>query len=58
MLKREIVWLTEERTFAELIQRGAYLSLVRFTRGGYDYEIVVENDEFVDEGTDDDTDED
>jgi hypothetical protein len=54
--KHEIIWLTEERTYAELIRRGAYLSLVRYSRGGYDYEILVENDEFVDKGNDDDTD--
>jgi hypothetical protein len=58
MPKNDIVWLTEERTHAELIKRGAYMSLVRYSRGGYDYEILVENDEFVDEGNDDESDED
>jgi hypothetical protein len=53
-----IVWLTEERTYAELMRRGAHFSLVRYSRGGYDYEILVENDEFVDKGNDDDPDED
>lgn len=55
MPRREIVWLQEERTFAELVQQGAYFSTVRFTRGGIDYEILVGNDEFDDyEGRDDD----
>lgn len=58
MPKPEIVWLTDERTYAELVRRGAHASLVRYSHGGYDYEILVENDEFVDEGNDNDTDED
>lgn len=56
MPKPEIVWLTEERTHAVLVRRGATFSLVRYSLSGYDYEILVENDEFVDKGNDDDTD--
>lgn len=59
MPKPEIVWLNEERTFAELIQRGAHFSMVKYTQGGYEYEILVGNDEFDDyEGNDNDDDED
>lgn len=59
MPKTRVVWLTEERTYAILVRRGAHFSLVKFSQGGYDYEILVENDEFVDdEGTDDDSDQD
>lgn len=55
----EIIWLVEERTYAELIRRGAFFSTVRYTRGGIEYEILVGNDEFDDyEGNDDDSDED
>jgi hypothetical protein len=55
----EIVWLHEERTFAELINLGAFYSTVRFTRGGIDWEIQVGNDEFeYYEGNDDDDDDD
>lgn len=42
----EYVWLTEERTYAELVSLGASFSRVRYTRGGIDYEVLVENDEF------------
>lgn len=47
MPKTEIVWLIEERYFAELISLGAYFSLVRYTRGGIEYEVLVNNDEFT-----------
>lgn len=57
MTKPEIV-LLEDRTLAEIINRGAYYSLVRYTRGGIDYEVLIGNDEFDDyEGNDDDDDE-
>jgi hypothetical protein len=42
----EIVWLTEERIFAVLVNLGAYFSQVKYTRGGIDYEVQVSNDEF------------
>lgn len=42
----EIVWLTEERTYAYLMSLGAYFSLVKYTRGGIEYEVFVDNDEF------------
>lgn len=45
-MQNEIVWLTEERTFGELITLGAYYSLVRYTRGGIDYDVLISNDEF------------
>ena len=42
----EIVWLLEERTFAVLVNRGAWFSMVKYTRGGIDYEVQVSNDEY------------
>lgn len=42
----EIVWLEDERTFAELVHMGAYFSWVRYSRGNEDYEILVANDEY------------
>lgn len=42
----EIVWLLEERTYAVLVSLGAYYSVVKFTRGGIDYELQVANDEY------------
>lgn len=44
--RNEIVWLTEERTYGELLSLGAHYSMVRYTRGGIDYEVLVSNDEF------------
>jgi hypothetical protein len=55
MTTPEYVWLVDERTYAVMIRRGAHVSLVHFSRGGIDYEIMMENDDFVDDkGTDDD----
>ena len=42
----EIVWLTEERTFAELISLSAHFAKVRYTRGGIDHEVLILHDEF------------
>lgn len=58
-METEYVWLTDERTFAELIRLGAYFSTVRYTRGGIDYEVLIDNDEFeYKEASDVDRDED
>lgn len=46
-LSDNIVWLIEERTFAHLLNLGAFCSIVRYTRSGIDFEVVIENDEFV-----------
>lgn len=53
----EVVWLTEERTLAVLVTLGAYMSKVKYTRAGVDYEIFIDNDEFeyFKENTGDDT---
>lgn len=45
-MEPEIVWLTEERTFAVLVNLGAYVSTVRYTHGGIDYEVIIDNDDF------------
>jgi hypothetical protein len=42
----ELVFLTDERIVAQLIELGAYASRVRYTRMGIEYEVVVTNDEF------------
>lgn len=42
----EYVWIIEERTYGILLHHGAYYSMVRYTRGGIDYEVLIENDEF------------
>jgi hypothetical protein len=42
----EIVWLTEERIFAVLVNRGAFYSVVKYERAGTDYEVQVSNDDY------------
>lgn len=42
----EIVWLTVERRFAVLVNRGAYYSVVKYTRYGTEYEVEIDNDEY------------
>lgn len=54
MPEPEIVWLTEERTYAYLVRLGAYYSTVLYTRGGIDYEVQIPNDEFIYNGDDND----
>lgn len=52
----EIVWMVDEneRRFpAELVNRGASFSTLRYVRGGIEYEVFVENDEYEFEGEDD-----
>lgn len=46
MTPPEIVWLVDERTYAQLVSLGAYFSKVKYTREGIDYEVLVSNDEF------------
>lgn len=42
------VWLTEERTFGTMVSgMGAYYTLVNFIKRGIEYEILMENDEFI-----------
>lgn len=42
----EYVWLIEENLPGILLQHGAYCSWVRYTSGGFTYEVLLENDEF------------
>lgn len=42
----EIVWLIELRTFGILVSRGAFYSVVRFTRDQTDYEVQIDNDDY------------
>lgn len=49
----EIVWLTEERTFARLVKLGAYYSVVTYSRAGMDYEVLIDNED-IEFGADED----
>lgn len=43
-----LVWLRYERCHGELVGRmGAFFSYVKFTKGGIEYEVLVENDEIM-----------
>lgn len=43
-----VVWLPEERTFGEMIGgMGAYYTMIRYVKGGIEYEVLMENDEFT-----------
>lgn len=44
---KPIVWLTEERKYAYLLSVGAYVSRVYFVENGIEYDIYVENDEYI-----------
>jgi hypothetical protein len=46
MREPEIVWLVVERHFAVLVNRGAFTSVVKFSRDGADYEVEIENDDY------------
>lgn len=55
----EYIWLTDENVPGVLMHHGAFVSWVRYTKGGITYEVLVENDEFeyYDNGDDEDYDE-
>jgi len=42
----DIVWLFEYRTYAYLVTRNAYSSIVRFTHDGEEREEEVLNDDY------------
>lgn len=46
MVENEVVWLHTERIYAVLVRRDAFFSIVRYTSGGIDYEVQVENDDY------------
>lgn len=41
-----IVFILDEQVYGEIINHGAFASLVRFSKDGIEYEIFLENDEF------------
>lgn len=43
---KDIVWLTEERTFGVLLRMGAYFSLIAYSKEGFRYEVEISNDEW------------
>lgn len=44
----ELVWLTEERVHGWLLgSMGAFFSMVHYIKDGIEYDVWVENDEFI-----------
>lgn len=43
----EVVWLTEERCFGTVEGAlGAYYTTIKYIKGGIEFEVLMENDEF------------
>lgn len=47
------VWMVSEKVWAELVRRGAYVSLVRYTQDGIEYNVFVENENFIERDVED-----
>ena len=45
-LNYTIVYLLDEDVVAEVISLGTYASKVHYTKGGFDHEIIVLNEDF------------
>lgn len=43
----QIVWIHEEQTYGLLTQEGAFVSMIRYTKDGLEYNTYFENDEFT-----------
>lgn len=42
------VWVTDERVFGEIAGgMGAFYTNVKYVKGGIEYEVLMENDEFT-----------
>ena len=43
-----IVWVTDEHVFGEMVGgMGAFYTNVKYVKGGMEYEVLMENDEFI-----------
>lgn len=42
-----VVWLDVEQVYGELIRLGAFFSTVKYVKGGIEYEVLMENDDFT-----------
>ena len=45
-MSSELIFIHEERVLGILIRRDAYLSLVKYTKDGIDYEVWIDNDDY------------
>lgn len=46
--KNPYVYLQDERVYAIVVSYGAYVSRVRYLKDGVLFDVVVENNEFMD----------
>jgi hypothetical protein len=44
--KHSIIYIPDEQEYGELVTRGAYASLVRYSSGGVMYEVMMLNEDF------------
>lgn len=43
-----VVWLVDERVFGEIVGGlRAFYTNIRYVKGGMEYEVLMENDEFI-----------
>lgn len=47
----ERILVKYEDVIAEVMREGAYVSLIRYTKDGVDYEVVVENEDLEEVAT-------
>ncbi len=45
--KVTIIFIPDEVVFGTIEQHGAFVSLVKYEKDGIDYEVFLENEEFV-----------
>ncbi len=44
---KDVVWIMDENVWGSIIGgMGAFYSTVQYTKGGMDFEVLLENDEF------------
>jgi hypothetical protein len=43
-----VVWLDDEQVYGEIVGGlGAFFTTIKYTNGGIEYEVLMENDEFT-----------
>ena len=42
-----IVFIKDEEVFGQVIHLGAHVSTIRYQKDGFEYELLMENDEFI-----------
>lgn len=43
-----VVWLDDEQVYGEIVGGlGAFFTTIKYTKGGMEFEVLMENDEFT-----------